>query len=274
MYYQSDANIAEGFFFGLIASLLIISAFLSMMVGALSFVYYVWSALLLLSALFIALSQPKDGSKKPKVKASKVIAEIVLMTVAVIIGILLLIEFILMFKISDIYFLFAVIILGFAEIGVIRLLRKLSKSQKTLETTFEEGKRETSTLLDLSPIEFEKLVSELLKAMGFKTQITKASHDGGIDVIAILDKPIIGGKYVIQCKRYKNTVPVKVIREPYGVMQSEKANKGILITTSDFSSDGYKFASDKQIELINREKLLQLIREYLPDSIYALNNST
>jgi len=36
-------------------------------------------------------------------------------------------------------------------------------------------------------------------------------------------------------------------------MQSEKANKGILITTSDFSSDGYKFASDKQIELIKRK---------------------
>jgi len=88
----------------------------------------------------------------------------------------------------------------------------------------------------------------------------------------MLDKPIIGGKYVIQCKRYKNTVPVKVVRELYGVMQSEKANKGILITTSDFSSDGYKFASDKQIELINREKLIQLIREYLPDSIYALNS--
>jgi len=58
---------------------------------------------------------------------------------------------------------------------------------------------EASTF-DLSGADFERLISALLAGMEFRARVTKASGDGGIDIMAVLDKPIIGGKYLFQCK--------------------------------------------------------------------------
>jgi len=54
----------------------------------------------------------------------------------------------------------------------------------------------------LSGIDFEKLIAALLNKMGFVAAMTKARGDGGVDIEATLDKPIIGGRYLFQCKRF------------------------------------------------------------------------
>ena len=53
----------------------------------------------------------------------------------------------------------------------------------------------------LSGIEFENVCQVLVEKMGFTTQTTKASGDGGIDLIAYNHQPLLSGKYIIQCKR-------------------------------------------------------------------------
>jgi restriction system protein len=58
-------------------------------------------------------------------------------------------------------------------------------------------------LMDLNPFEFENLVSNLFGQMGFQTKLTRSSRDGGIDAVAFDPRPILGGKVVIQAKRYK-----------------------------------------------------------------------
>ncbi|HJX50677.1 MAG TPA: restriction endonuclease [Candidatus Nanoarchaeia archaeon] len=123
------------------------------------------------------------------------------------------------------------------------------------------------SLQSFDPIEFENIAKALLIKMGFNATTTKASGDGGIDIIAINEQPIIGGKYVIQCKRYAtgNNIGEPVVRELYGVMHAENANKGILITTSDFSRQAINFAQDKAIELINGNVLLALLNKHLAD---------
>jgi restriction system protein len=63
-------------------------------------------------------------------------------------------------------------------------------------------------LMDLDPFEFENLVSNLFEQMGFQTKQTRSSKDGGVDAIAFDPRPILGGKVVIQAKRYKNVVGV------------------------------------------------------------------
>jgi len=120
-------------------------------------------------------------------------------------------------------------------------------------------------LQSLTPIEFENLVKTLLQQMGFNAATTKASGDGGIDIIALSEQPIVSGKYVIQCKRYAigNNIGEPVIRELYGVMMHENANKGILVTTSDFTKAAMTFAQDKTVELINGNQLLHLLNKYL-----------
>jgi restriction system protein len=76
--------------------------------------------------------------------------------------------------------------------------------------------------------------------------------------ILALDLPL-GGKVVIQAKRYRHTVGVSAVRDLYGTMMSEGANKGILVTTSGYGPDAFDFAKDKPIELIDGGGLLYLL---------------
>lgn len=59
-----------------------------------------------------------------------------------------------------------------------------------------------ANLQELSGIQFEKLIVDLLQQMGFFAETTKVSGDGGVDVVAFLEKPVIGGRYLFQCKRF------------------------------------------------------------------------
>lgn len=117
-------------------------------------------------------------------------------------------------------------------------------------------------LMDLSPFEFENLVGNLFSQMGLETRQTQASRDGGVDVVAFDTRPILGGKVVIQAKRYRNTVGVSAVRDLYGTMLNEGASKGILVSTSGYGSDAFNFAKDKPIELIDGGGLLYLLENY------------
>ena len=105
-------------------------------------------------------------------------------------------------------------------------------------------------------------MKDLLGKMGFQTRLTKASHDGGVDVEAYNPEPIVGGNVIVQCKRYSGTIASPIVRDLYGTVMSTRATKGILITTSDFSPDSRSFAADKPLELINGQQLAQLLQRY------------
>ena len=114
----------------------------------------------------------------------------------------------------------------------------------------------------LSGVEFENVCQALVEKMGFTTQTTKASGDGGIDLIAYNHQPLLSGKYIIQCKRYTGSVGEPIIRDLYGVIMSERANKGILMTTGHFTKSAISFAEGKPIELIDGKKLKSLLTNY------------
>ena len=111
--------------------------------------------------------------------------------------------------------------------------------------------------------DFEHLVRELFAKVfsgpGAEVKVTRASRDGGVDAIALDPDPIKGGKIVIQAKRYTNTVDVAAVRDLYGTILNEGANRGMLVTTSNYGPDAYKFALNKPITLINGSNLLSLL---------------
>ncbi len=117
-------------------------------------------------------------------------------------------------------------------------------------------------LLDLTPSEFEALVSNLFSQMGLDTKLTRSSRDGGVDAVAFDNRPVLGGKVVIQAKRYRDTVGVSAVRDLYGTMLNEGASKGILVCTSGYGTEAFNFAKDKPIELIDGGGLLYLLREH------------
>lgn len=109
---------------------------------------------------------------------------------------------------------------------------------------------------------FEKQVLALLKKMGFDAEMTKASGDGGIDIIAHKHDDIVGGKFIIQCKNWSKPIGEPPVRDLYGVVVSENANKSLLIAQSSFTTQAVEFANGKPLELIDGQKLQELFKKY------------
>jgi restriction system protein len=124
------------------------------------------------------------------------------------------------------------------------------------------GLDERPNLMDLSPREFESLITNLFEKMGLEARETQASRDGGVDCVAWDTRPVFGGKVVIQAKRYTKLVGVSAVRDLYGTMQNERANKGILVTTSWYGKASYEFARGKPLELLDRTNLKYLLKEH------------
>ncbi len=142
-----------------------------------------------------------------------------------------------------------------------------------------EGIRKTiyreilDTILSKSPREFEKLVVDVLQKMGYggevkdSGQVTQYSNDGGID--GIIKEDILGfGRIHIQAKRYKldNNVPREDIQKFVGALAVAQSDKGVFITTSDFTKGAYQYTeslnSSAKIVLINGTKLANYIYDF------------
>jgi restriction system protein len=117
-------------------------------------------------------------------------------------------------------------------------------------------------LMELSPTEFESLITNLFEKMGLETRLTQASRDGGVDCVAYDPRPIFGGKVVIQAKRYKHTVGVSAVRDLFGTLQNEGASKGILVTTSGYGKASFEFAEGKPLKLLSGSHLLYLLDKH------------
>lgn len=119
-----------------------------------------------------------------------------------------------------------------------------------------------------SPRFFERLVVELLLSMGYGGSRSDAgqaigqSHDGGIDGIIKEDKLGLDVVY-LQAKRWENVVGSKEIRNFVGSLVGQKANKGVFITTSEFTKDALEYVKTivHKVVLIDGEMLSQLMIE-------------
>lgn len=104
--------------------------------------------------------------------------------------------------------------------------------------------REPERIYEVSPRKFEEIVAELLTREGFEVTLTPASRDGGKDIYAA-QKGMLGELlFVVECKRYAPNRPVGigVVQRLFGVVQAERANAGIIVTTArGFSSDAVRY---------------------------------
>ncbi|MCO4053788.1 MAG: restriction endonuclease [Bosea sp.] len=138
---------------------------------------------------------------------------------------------------------------------------KMADARFVDQTDLVSGFASAKNLMELTPFEFEQLVANLFGQMGLESKLTRSSRDGGVDCVAFDRRPVLGGKVVIQAKRYRHTVGVSAVRDLYGTMMNEGANKGILVSTSGYGPCAFDFAKDKPIELIDGGNLLYLLQE-------------
>lgn len=106
--------------------------------------------------------------------------------------------------------------------------------------------------------DFEKLAGDYYKSKGYSvTLFGGTGGDGGIDLL--LKKSF--KKYIVQCKHWKGSVGVSVVREMYGVMHAEKANGVIIVCSNRFTKEAIAFAKGKPIRLIDGHTFLKRIKE-------------
>ncbi len=128
-----------------------------------------------------------------------------------------------------------------------------------------------SRILEQTPAFFERLVVQLLVAMGFGGSVEGAgralgkSGDGGVD--GVIDQDALGlDRIYVQAKRYVdgNTVGASAIRDFFGSLDRFKAAKGLFVTTSNFTKDARDTAASlsKRIVLIDGEQLVRLMIRY------------
>ena len=106
--------------------------------------------------------------------------------------------------------------------------------------------------------EFETLVGESYRRQGYSVEETGGGGaDGGIDLV-LHGK---GQKILVQCKQWRSfKVGVKVVREMYGIMVAERADRVIVVTSGVYTQESTGFARGKPIELIDGKALVQLIK--------------
>ena len=137
--------------------------------------------------------------------------------------------------------------------------------ENDVEIESEESLSLIEILKQTTPTGFEHLCGRLLREYNFvEIEVTRHSHDGGIDGTAILQlNPFVNMSVYFQCKKYEGTVPIGHIREFIGVLETEKrgVDKGIFITTGSFPSSAYKLELENtKLELIDGEKLVEMFQ--------------
>lgn len=115
---------------------------------------------------------------------------------------------------------------------------------------------------NVHPKIFEDVVGSVFRNIGYISNVTAYSQDGGIDVILYNCN---GDKIGVQVKRYKNSIRVSQIREFLGALIENGMTRGIFVTTSRFqkgvSKSVEKFSKQKyKIELIDGDKFLDLLK--------------
>lgn len=110
----------------------------------------------------------------------------------------------------------------------------------------------------IEPLKFEEFTLDVFSQFGFTGKLTPVTGDDGIDIF-LYDANNLKG--VVQCKRYaeNQNISVKEIREFLGSMIHVHAQFGYFITTTSFSEQAWQFSQGKEIYLIDREMLKQIV---------------
>jgi len=125
-------------------------------------------------------------------------------------------------------------------------------------------------IMELTPTEFEILISHLLTALGFEgSEHTGRPGDGGVDATGELNVSNLAKvKVFVQAKHYQPGTRISA-REVKTLRQSiPNGGQGAFITTSDYQADAHNVALEPgfpRIGLVNGRQLVDLLVEHWED---------
>jgi len=121
-------------------------------------------------------------------------------------------------------------------------------------------------LFQIHPRKFEEIIADIFSKRGYEVELTKATRDGGRDVVAVHELMGVRTKFLIECKRYarEHKVSIGFVQRLLGVKVAEAANKAILATTSTFTRDARHFANTHvwDLDLKDYDDIVRWIKAY------------
>ncbi|PRD56747.1 restriction endonuclease [Sphingobacterium gobiense] len=127
-------------------------------------------------------------------------------------------------------------------------------------------KKYPQRLYDLNPRKFEELIASILEDLGFTVELTRATRDGGRDIIASIRNSLTNFLAYVECKRYApdNKIDVGIIRQVQGVQYTHRPSKSIIVTTSFFTRDAVKEAKfiENQLDLKDFNDIKNWLEKY------------
>lgn|GEM_PF-5898622 len=112
----------------------------------------------------------------------------------------------------------------------------------------------------MPPREFERLIAEALKSFGYLVRLGPLGRDGGVDIYAEKELALGTELVLVQCKRYdpKRKVSEPVIKQLYADVADRQATRGLVVTSSYFTSTALKYMEIHKYRLggADRDRLL------------------
>lgn len=135
------------------------------------------------------------------------------------------------------------------------------RRRATLLATVKTGGQADAlrTLHAMSWQQFEQVVGEHFRNQNYSiTEYGGSGPDGGIDLVLAKGSE----RFLVQCKQWRAVkVGVTIVRELYGVMASQGATGGFVISAGTFTADAHAFASGRNIDLIDGAQLARIMLE-------------
>jgi restriction system protein len=116
-------------------------------------------------------------------------------------------------------------------------------------------KKQPQDVYKLTPRQYEELIAELFLDMGFEVELTKATRDGGKDILASLKTEVGQILCLIEAKRYREDrkIGVSLVRTLYGTLCDYKATSAMMVTTSSYSKDAHALQHKHEYRLSLKE---------------------
>jgi SNF2 family DNA or RNA helicase len=114
---------------------------------------------------------------------------------------------------------------------------------------------------DMTGRGFEAFVERLFRSLGYDTELTQASRDGGVDVIARRDDVVgVTTTLYIRCRNHAEAAGVEVVRALAGAVPVDGlGGRAAVICPAGFSTDAARFAEQRGVQLFDGARLAELL---------------
>jgi hypothetical protein len=113
------------------------------------------------------------------------------------------------------------------------------------EEIFDRFRRNPDELYKLSPRKYEEFLEVVFQNNGYRTLLGAGGNDGGVDLRLYTDDIVGESVTLVQAKRYKSENPIELqaVQALTAVVDDQKANRGLFVTTSRYLPCAKNFAA-------------------------------